>query len=55
MNEKGSFFTILLITSEYHMPRASHIFRSIFSAKGVELTVEEHSGNDSGWREKKNV
>ena len=42
-------------TSAYQMPRASHIFRSICYAKCVELTVDEHSGNYSGWREKKNV
>ena len=30
------------------MPRASHIFRSFFYAKGVELTVEEYSARDSG-------
>ena len=30
------------------MPRANHIFRSFFYAKGVELTVEEHSAKDSG-------
>ena len=38
----------MLVTSEYHMPRASHMFRSFSQARGLELTVEEHSAEDTG-------
>ena len=30
------------------MPRASHLFRSFAQARGLELTVEEHSAEDTG-------
>ena len=38
----------MLVTSEYHMPRASHLFRAFFQAKKINLTVEEHCAKDSG-------
>ena len=39
---------ILLVTSDYHIPRASHLFRSFFTEKGIELNIEEHGAEDSG-------
>ena len=45
--EAGGIATILLVTSEYHMPRANHLFRSFFNEKGIELTIEEHIAKDS--------
>eukprot|EP00092_Neocalanus_flemingeri_P012019 GFUD01012956.1.p1 GENE.GFUD01012956.1~~GFUD01012956.1.p1 ORF type:complete len:206 (+),score=57.05 GFUD01012956.1:49-666(+) len=38
----GKKASILLVTSEYHMPRSSHVFKSFFQAENINLTVEEH-------------
>eukprot|EP00090_Calanus_glacialis_P011022 TRINITY_DN19512_c0_g1_i1.p1 TRINITY_DN19512_c0_g1~~TRINITY_DN19512_c0_g1_i1.p1 ORF type:complete len:199 (-),score=28.46 TRINITY_DN19512_c0_g1_i1:34-630(-) len=40
--------TILLVTNEYHMKRASFIFKSFFQEHGIRLDVEEHSAFDFG-------
>ena len=39
---------MLLVTNEYHMKRASFIFKSHFQENGTRLSIEEHPAFDFG-------
>mmetsp|Transcript_10036 Transcript_10036/g.12524 ORF Transcript_10036/g.12524 Transcript_10036/m.12524 type:complete len:198 (+) Transcript_10036:127-720(+) len=44
---------ILLVTSDFHMPRALYVFEAVFASQGLSFEIEPHPAESNGRKAKK--